>query len=165
MSAPEPQPTIEGVLAQIARQLDLSSQTEHELLEEIRGHLEDAVEAAIHQGQEPRLALQAVAERFGVELTAAALQAEHAPWESADAIVACILPVGGALLLRWLAFVPAGTAANWSHLLLQPVFWSVAFFILLTSFLYYRRWQLALTVWSFFWALSLIILLLGTPAP
>ena len=165
MSGPGSPLTIETVLAQIARQLALSSQTEHELIEEIRGHLEDAVDAAVQQGQDPGAALQAVAERFGVELTAAALQAEHAPWESADAIVACIMPVTGALLLRWLAFVPAGSAANWSHLLLQPVFWSVAFFILLTSFLYYRRWQLALTVWSFFWALSLIILFLGTPTP
>ena len=165
MNGPEAPLTIDEVLAQIARQLALSSQTEHELIEEIRGHLEDAVAMAVEQGADPQAALRGVAERFGVELTAAALQAEHAPWESADAIVACILPVVGALLLRWLAFVPAGSAANWSHLLLQPALWAVAFFILLTSFLYYRRWQHALTVWSFFWALSLIFLIFSTPAP
>lgn len=152
---------IERVLAQIASGLQLSSQTEHELLEEIRGHLEDALETAVQRGQDTDEALLEVAERFGVEVVAEALQNEHAPWESADAIVACILPVAGALILRWLAFVPDGTAANWGSLLFQPTFWLVAFFVLFVSVFYYHRWQYALTVWGFFWTLSLIFIAFG----
>ena len=156
---------VDQVLTQIASGLQLSSQTEHELLEEIRGHLEDAAADAMQQGQATDEALHEVAERFGVEVVTEALQAEHAPWESADAIVACILPVIGALILRWLAFVPAGSAANWGHLLLQPAFWTVAIVVLLVSWLHYHRWQYALTVWSFFWALSLIFVAFGPTSP
>ena len=157
--------SIEHVLAQIASGLQLSSQTEHELLEEIRGHLEDALQAAVQRGQDTDEALLEVAERFGVEVVAEALQSEHAPWESADAIVACILPVVGALILRWLAFVPDGSAAHWGSLLLQPAFWFVALMVLLASVLYYHRWQYALTVWGFFWTLSLIFITFGSHQP
>jgi hypothetical protein len=153
--------SIEQVLGQIAAGLQLSSQTEQELLEEIRGHLEDALAEAVRQGQNPDEALREVAGRFGVEVVATALQEEHAPWESADAIVACILPVAGALILRWLTFVPAGSAANWTLLLLQPALWAVAVIVLLISLIYYHRWQYALTVWGFFWALSLIFVAFG----
>jgi hypothetical protein len=156
--------SIDQVLNQISAELQLSSQTEHELLEEIRGHLEDALDDAVQQGHDPHLALQEVGRRFGVEDVGKALQAEHSPWESADAIVACILPVAGALILRWLAFVPDGTAANWNHLLLQPIFWFVAIVVLLASLFYYHRWRYALTVWGFFWALSLIFVFFGTPS-
>ena len=159
--------TIDQVLQQIAAGLQLSTQTERELLEEIRGHLEDALAKAIRQGRDPDEALREVAERFGIGVVSDALQDEHAPWESADAIVACILPVGGALILRWLTFVPAGSAAtaNWSHLLLQPLFWAVAVLVLLASLLYYHRWLFALTVWSFFWALSLVFVAFGATNP
>ena len=159
---------IEQMLGQISAELQLSSQTEQELLEEIRGHLEDALDEANKQGQNPDDALREVGERFGVDVVGEALQDEHGPWESADAIVACILPVAGALILRWLTFVPAGSAANWSHLLLQPIFWVVAVLVLATSMLYYHRWQYALTVWGFFWALSLIFVAFGpttNPSP
>jgi hypothetical protein len=153
--------SIDRLLNQISSKLQLSSQTEQELLEELRGHLEDAFDEALELGRDPIEALHHVSERFGVDLVGDALQNEHAPWESADAIVACILPVLGALVLRWLAFVPAGSAADWSHLLLQPIFWFVAVLVLITSFLYYHRWQYALTVWGFFWALSLIFVAFG----
>jgi hypothetical protein len=157
--------SIERVLAQISAELQLSSQTEHELLEEIQGHLEDALEEAVRQGRDPNEALREVGERFGMEAVGEALQEEHGPWESADAIVACILPVAGALILRWLAFVPDGSAANWGHLLLTPIFWLVAVIVLLASLLYYHRWRYALTVWGFFWALSLIFVAFGTATP
>ena len=156
MSQPLPHHAIDRVLQQIAAKLQLSSQTERELLEEIRGHLEDAVTDATQQGQDPQAALQKAVDHFGVELVGEALQEEHAPWESADAIVACILPVVGALMLRWLTFVPAGSAADWGQMLLQPAFWAIAILILLTSLYYYHRWQYALTVWGFFWALTVI---------
>lgn len=157
--------SIDQALRQIAAGLQLSSQTEHELLEEIRGHLEDALEEAVRQGRSPDEALREVGERFGMEVVGEALQEEHGPWESADAIVACILPVAGALVLRWLAFVPDGSAANWGHLLLTPIFWVVAVTVLLASLLYYHRWRYALTVWGFFWALSLVFVVFGTPNP
>jgi len=156
---------IDGVLQQIADGLKLSTQTERELLEEIRGHLEDAQADAIRQGHDPRQALHEVADRFGIKLASKALQDEHAPWESADAIVACILPVGGALILRWLTFVPAGSAANWNYLLRQPFVWVMAILVLLGSLIYYHRWRYALTVWGFFWALSLIFVAFGASKP
>ncbi len=152
---------IDQLLGQISAELQLSSQTEQELLEEIRGHLEDALIDANQQGLNPGEALNQVGKRFGVEVVGEALQDEHSPWESADAIVACILPVAGALVLRWLTFAPAGSAANWSHLLRQPTLWIVAVIVLLISILYYHRWQYALTIWGFFWALSLIFIAFG----
>ena len=164
-SSKESNLSINQVLTQIASGLQLSSQTKHELLEEIRGHLEDALEAGAYRGQDRDEALLEVAERFGVEVVAEALQSEHAPWESADAIVACILPVVGALILRWLAFVPDGSTANWGSLLLQPLFWLVALLVLFASVLYYHRWQYALTVWGFFWTLSLIFVAFGATSP
>ena len=167
MSSDDHDDAIEAVLRQIGAGLQLSAQTERELLEEIRDHLEDAAADAASRGADPGQALEEVARRFGVAQVSAALQAEHAPWESADAIVACILPVAGALILRWLTFVPAGSAAGWGHLLLQPVFWIMAVLVLLTSLVYYHRWQYALTVWGFFWALSLIFFAFdaGSPSP
>jgi hypothetical protein len=158
-------PSIDQALRQISAELQLSSQTEHELLEEIRGHLEDALDEAVQQGHDPDQAIREVCQRFGVEDVGKALQEEHSPWESSDAIVACILPVAGALIMRWLTFVPNGSAANWSHLLLQPIFWAVAVLVLLTSLLYYHRWKYALTVWGFFWVLSLIFAAFGSPGP
>ncbi len=157
--------TIDRMLQQIATGLQLSSQTEHELLEEIREHLEDALAEAEQQGRNSDQALSEVAERFGIELVADALQDEHAPWESADAIVACILPVAGALVLRWLTFVPGGSAANWRYLLVQPGAWLMAVLVLIVSLLYYHRWQYALTIWGFFWALSLIFITFGSTHP
>ena len=156
---------VDVLVRRIAAGLQLSSQTEQELLAELRDHLEDAHADALRQGRDPEAALREVAERFGVEDVAAALQDEHAPWESADAIVACILPVAGALILRWLTFVPAGTAANWRHLLLQPLFWATAVLVLLTSWFYYHRWRYALVVWGFFWVLSVIFVAFGPTTP
>ncbi len=156
MSEQDSHLSIESALRQIAAGLRLSSQTERELLEEIRGHLEDAVDDAVRRGQDPDDAVREVGERFGVAVVAEALQDEHAPWESADAIVACILPVAGALILRWLTFVPAGSAAGWGFLLLRPSLWVVSVLVLAASLLYYHRWRYALAVWGFFWALSLI---------
>jgi hypothetical protein len=153
--------TIEEVLQKIAAGLQLSSQTERELLDEIRGHLEDARDTAVQRGQNPDQALRQVAENFGVEVAAKALQEEHAPWESADAIVACILPVAGTLILRWLTFVPDGSAAGWSRLLLQPILWAGAIMVLVTSYLYFKRWRMALAIWGFFWVLSLIFIGFG----
>ncbi len=157
------QVTIDQLLEQIAGNLQLSAETERELLEEIRGHLEDSLADAIRRDENPNEAMQKVAQQFGAAVSAQALQDTHAPWESADAIVACILPVVGALILRWLLFVPAGSAGNWSFLLLQPIFWGMALTVLAASWHYYRRWGYAFTVWGFFWVLSLIFVIFDSP--
>ena len=46
--------TIDDVLKQIQSKLNLEAETEHEVLEEIRGHLEEAVMAARGRGHCPR---------------------------------------------------------------------------------------------------------------
>ena len=78
---------IEDVLASIRKELDLSQETERELLEEVRTHLEDAVADAVAAGKDKEVALLKAAEKFGVVESGSALQRVHIAWESADAIV------------------------------------------------------------------------------
>jgi hypothetical protein len=93
-------------------------------------------------------------ERWGREL-----QAVHAPWESADAVIACALPVLCTLVLRWLIFSPDGAALNWAQLLARPAFWIVAVAALLVPLLRFQRWRYALAGWSVFWVITLIFAL------
>ncbi|MCA9962386.1 MAG: hypothetical protein KC443_25300 [Anaerolineales bacterium] len=151
--------TINHVLAQIRAELDLSSATEEDVIAEIRTHLEDAVDAARAAGTSEEVALLKVAEKFGVTEVGKALQDVHLGWESTDAIVATILPVLGALLLRWLVFDPAGTALGWQVVLNRPAFWLVALVMLLLPLLQWRRWRYALIVWGLFWVLSIIFVI------
>jgi len=153
---------IDLILAEIRTELDLSCETETELLEEIRGHLEDAVETAVFQGQNVETALLDVAERFGARDVGRALQEVHAPWESADAIVACIIPVVAALILRWIVFAPDGSAIGWQEILVRPAFWIVAFAALLVPVFQFQRWQYALLSWTFFWVITVIFIALPT---
>lgn len=157
---------VEKVLKQIEKQLDLSSETKRELLDELRGHLEDAAEAARLKEQDEEVAILKAAEALGFEKMGGQLQQVHAPWESADAIIACALPVLLALVMRWLVFAPDGTAAGWQlsaeaiHLLLlRPTFWAVAAAALLIPFLQFRRWRYALVGWGIFWTLTLVFVL------
>lgn len=157
--------TIDDVLAQVRAELSLSSATERELLEEIRTHLEDAVADARAAGLDEQAALLRAAQAFGVTPSPASrnlgreLQAVHAPWESADAVIACALPVLCTLLLRWLIFAPDGTALNWAQLLARPAFWIVAVAALLVPLLRFQRWRYALVGWSVFWVITLIFVL------
>ena len=161
---------IDLILAEIRAELELSSETERELLEEIRGHLEDAVETAVstslNAGVSPdqavETALLEVAQRFGARDVGRALQEVHAPWESADAIIACIIPVVAALMLRWIVFAPDGSAIGWQEILARPAFWIVAFVALLVPVLQFQRWQYALVSWTFFWAITVIFIALPT---
>ena len=152
MSAAE----IDQVLACIRAQMDLDSETEHEVLEEIRSHLEEAVTEARKQGLDERAALAEVAARFGVEEVGAELQQVHAGWGTADAVIAAGLPVVCALVLRWLVFAPDGTAIGWPQLLTRPVFWVIAAASLLVPLLKFGRWRYALLAWVFFWAITVI---------
>jgi hypothetical protein len=147
---------IDGLLSRIQAQMDLDGQTEQEVLAEIRGHLEDALEEARAAGLDEHEALAQVAARFGVEEAGRELQAAHAGWGTADAVIAAGLPVVCALILRWLAFAPDGTALGWPQLLSRPAFWVVALAALLIPLLRFERWRYALAAWAIFWGLTVI---------
>jgi hypothetical protein len=147
---------IDHVLDLIRQRLDMSSETEHELIEEIRTHLEEAAADAQAQGADETQALLKAAERFGVDEVGKELQKVHQPWESADAIIACALPGLAALILRSLIFAPDGPALGWSELLIRPAFWIVAFVALVIPFVQFRQWRYAVVSWGLFWILSII---------
>lgn len=148
--------TIDDVLARVRAALDLEAEAEREVLEEIRGHLEEAVTAARARGLGEEAALAEAAARFGVEDVGRELQATHAGWGAADGVIAAALPVVCALVLRWLVFAPEGTAVGWREVLTQPAFWVVALAALLIPLFKFPRWRYALASWAFFWALSVL---------
>jgi len=148
------EPKVDRVLERVRAQLDLDAEMEYELLEELCGHLEDAVAAARVRGLDEEEALAEAAARFGVEEVGRELQAAHIGWGTADGIVAAALPVVCALALRWLVFAPDGTAAGWREVLVRPAFWVVALAALLLPLLKFPRWRYALVSWAFFWVLS-----------
>ena len=148
---------IEHILARIGAQMDLDSEKEHEVMAEIRDHLEEAVTKAHAEGLDGTEALAQAAARFGVEEEIGReLQAAHAGWGTADAVVAAGLPVLCALILRWLVFAPDGTALGWPQLLSRPTFWIVALAALLVPVLKFDRWRYALVAWAIFWGLTVI---------
>jgi hypothetical protein len=152
--------SIEGLLGRIQAQMDLDQETEREVLVEIRGHLEEALEQAQAEGLDRTAALARVAARFGLEEEVGReLQAVHAGWGTADAVVAAGLPVLCALVLRWLAFAPDGTALGWPQLLSRPAFWIVAIAALLIPLLRFERWRYALVAWTLFWGLTVLFVL------
>jgi hypothetical protein len=152
---------IDQYLVQIAAQMDLDVETEQEVLEEIRDHLQTAMEQARAEGLDERQALTRAAAHFGAgEEVGRALQAAHAGWGTADAVVAAALPVICALVLRWLAFAPDGTALGWPQLLARPAFWIVALAALLLPLLRLERWRYALAVWAVFWTLTVLFVAL-----
>ncbi len=153
---------IDGVLEQIRAQMHLDGETEHEVLAEIRGHLEEAVAKARAEGLDESEALTRAAARFGLEEVGPAIQAAHAGWGTADAVIAAALPVACALVLRWLAFAPDGTALGWPQLLSRPAFWIVAVAALLVPLLKFERWRYALVTWVVFWGLT--VLFISLPA-
>ncbi len=148
--------TVDEILARVRAQLDLDAETEHELLEELGGHLEDAAAAARDRGLDEEAALAEAAARFGMEEVGRELQAAHVGWGTADGVVAAALPVVCALALRWLVFAPDGTAVGWQEVLARPAFWVVSLAVLLVPLLKFPRWRYALASWAFFWALTMI---------
>jgi hypothetical protein len=146
---------IDDLLDRIRSQMDLDGETEHEVLAEIRDHLEQSASDARAQGLDENQALAQAATRFGLEEEIGhALQGAHAGWGTADAVVAAALPVVCALVLRWLAFAPDGSALGWPQLLSRPAFWIVATATLLIPLLKFERWRYALATWIFFWVLT-----------
>jgi hypothetical protein len=155
-------PGVDYVLERVRMELDLDAEMEHDLLEELRGHLEDAVAAARAGGLDESAALAEAAARFGVEDVGRALQAAHVGWGTADGVVAAALPVICALVLRWLVFAPDGTAVGWREVLVRPAFWVVAAAALLLPLVRFPRWRYALVSWAFFWVLSVVFFALPT---
>ncbi|MBK8901458.1 MAG: hypothetical protein IPM53_09770 [Anaerolineaceae bacterium] len=160
MSAQEPQTTVSQLLAAIEAELTLSQETKQELLAELRDHLEDAWETAVTNGDDPETALYKVINRFGGAEVGRALQQVHAQWESSEAILACLIPVLAALVLRWVLFTPDGAIAGWQSVLVQPAFWIVALALLLIPVLQFQQWRYVLINWGFFWIVSLIFILI-----
>lgn len=151
---------IEDLLDRIRSQMDLEVETEHQVLAEIRDHLEEALAQGRATGLADDEALVQAAARFGLEEVGRELQATHAGWGTADAVVAAGLPVACALVLRWLAFAPDGTVLGWPQLLTRPAFWIVALAILLIPLLRFERWRYALITWILFWGLTVAFIAL-----
>jgi len=148
--------TIDQVLAKISAHLNLTKETETDVLAEIRTHLEEAVAEAVRKGEDEQKALLKAAEQFGIDEAGAELQEVHTNWESTDAIVLSALPVLFAIILRWLAFNPDGSALHWRQLLIRPGFWIVALAALIIPLLWFHRWRYALAGWTIFWLLTVI---------
>jgi hypothetical protein len=152
---------IEQVVARIGAQMDLDSETEHEILAEIRDHLEEAVARARAEGLDEADALAQAASQFGIEEEIGQeLQAAHAGWGTADAVIAAALPVVSALVLRWLVFAPDGTVLGWPQLLSRPTFWIVALAALFIPVLKFEHWRYALASWALFWGLTVVFVAL-----
>lgn len=154
--------TIDSVLAAIAQHMNLSKQTERELLDEIRDHLEDAVDDARQQGKDETIALLKAAEHFGVDEVGKALNETHSSWESSEALLMLIVPVFCTVVLRWLVFGYRGTAADWPMLVSRPVLIIIAAVTLLWPLSQLRRWQYAMIGWGIFWGISIIFMAFPT---
>ena len=148
--------TVDDVLARIRAHLNLEAETEYDVLQEIRAHLEEAVDVARAQGLDEEAALAEAAAHFGVEEVGRELQAAHVGWGTADGVIAAAMPVVCALALRWLIFAPDGTAVGWQEVLVRPAFWVVSLAALLLPLLKFPRWRYALASWAFFWVLSVV---------
>ena len=155
-----PPVVVARLLAGIRAQMDLDGETESEVLAELRDHLEEALTQARAEGLDDAAAEARVAARFGLEEVGRELQAAHAGWGTADAVVAAALPVLSAVVLRWLVFAPDGTALGWPQLLSRPSFWAVALAALLVPLLKFDRWRYALAAWAFFWVLTVVFVTL-----
>jgi hypothetical protein len=145
---------VDRVLQEVRHHLDLEAEVEHELLAELRCHLEDAVAHAATRGVTEDEALVEAAARFGLDEVGQELQAAHQGLGTADGVVASALPVICALILRWLVFAPEGTAGGWREMLIRPTFWVVATAALLVPLLRFPRRRYALASWAIFWVLS-----------
>lgn len=154
--------TIDAVLDQIRPQLGLEAEDEHEVLEEIRAHLEQAAADARARGLDEERALRQAADAFGLEQTAAELRQTHAGWGTLEGVAAAALPVALALILRWLIFSPDGTAAEWQEMLSRPTLVVIAGVAILVPLLRFPRRRLAIALWVLFWGLSLITAVLPT---
>ncbi len=152
--------TIAEVLNRIQSRLSLEADEEYEVLEEIRGHLEEAVAAARERGLDEQQALRQAALEFGVEQATDELRKTHAGWGTLEGVAAAALPVIFALALRWVIFAPDGTADSWREMLSRPTLVIIAGCAILLPLLRFPRRRFAIALWIFFWGLSLITVVL-----
>lgn len=150
--------TIDDVLERVRAEMNLEAETEYEVLEEIRGHLEEAVADAQEEGLDKDEALARAATRFGVEEVGQKLQVTHEGWGALEGIAAAALPVLFVLVLRWLVFAPDGTFVGWQAMVTRPGFWIVAVTVLLIPLWRFPRRRHALITWAIFWALSVVVI-------
>ncbi len=150
--------TIDEVVRDIQSHLGLEADVEHEVLEEIRGHLEEAVAAATARGLDAQRALREAATAFGVEQTASALRQTHAGRGTLEGVAAAALPVIFALVLRWLIFAPDGTMDAWRELLTRPVLVMIAIATIAAPLVRFPQRRPAIALWTFFWGLSFVTL-------
>lgn len=148
--------TVDDVLRRIQPRLGLEAEVEHEILEEVRGHLEEAVAEARARGVDEQRALQEAAARFGVEQAASELHQTHAGRGAMEGVAAAALPVVFALVLRWVIFAPDGTADAWRETLTRPALGVVAAAAIAVPLLRFPKRRYALALWLFFWGLSLV---------
>lgn len=153
---------IDSHLAGLAERLELEKQSRTELLEEMRSHLLDAVDANLDQGLSPAASLERALSSFGPEIRIAGeMNAVYAGWGTTDAIIFTALPVLMGLLLRWLVFAPGGTAIGWDKVLTSIPFWIVALAALLAPLLRFPRFRFALASWVLFWGMTVVFVVLG----
>lgn len=148
--------TVDQVMEALSKHLHLSRETENEVLAEIRTHLEDAIADAALQGEDEQAVLRRAAEQYGLDDAAIELQEIHLNGESIDAIAATALPILFAIILRWLAFAPDGSALAWPQLFQQFDFWIIAIAALLIPFFSLHHRRFALASWGIFWLLTVI---------
>jgi hypothetical protein len=148
---------IEALVTRIRGQMELDSETEHQVLSELRAHLLEALAEARAAGLDEQQAMAQVAARFGAEEVGSQLQEAHAGWGTADGVIAAGLPTLCALVLRWLVYAPDGTALGWPELLNRPSFWTVSLVMLLVPLLKFGRWRYAIAGWLVFWALTVAV--------
>ena len=156
--ASAPDGAFDRLLEQARAQLDLDADVERELLEELRGHLEESYSAARARGLSAEQALGEAGRRMGLPEAGQALQATHAGRGAADGVLAAAVPVVGTLVLRWLV-LPQGDLAHLHQVLARPEFWVLALAALMLPLIRIRHWRFALASWAFFWALSLAYLI------
>lgn len=154
--------TIDDVLEQMQPRLGLEADDEYEVLEEIRGHLEEAVAGARARGLDEERALRQAAAEFGLVQTASELRQTHAGWGTLEGVAAAALPVVLALVLRWVIFAPDGTVDSWRGMLSQPTLVVIAAVAILVPLLRFPRRRLAIALWVLFWGLSLLTAVLPT---
>lgn len=154
---------IDLVLDRIQSHIGLDQDTEREILDEIRTHLEEAVAAAQARGENEMTALSQAAARFGVEETGIELQETHAGWGTANAVIAAGLPVVCTVVLRWLVFAPEGTALHWTQVISRPALWLVAGAALIIPLVKFHQWRYALASWAVFWVITVIGFVFATP--
>lgn len=152
----------DSLLERLRAHLNLDAEAEAEVLEELRGHLEDAVAAHRARGLDEAAAWRETASAFGLPETAAELRQVHAGRGLLDGVLLVAVPVVGTLVLRWLIFAPDGTAAGWRALPTPAALVAVAGVAMLVPLLRFPRRRTALALWAFFWGLSLATAVLPT---